>query len=211
MIAAYPSISASPDLAEVFPCKKDSIAFSKGEIIRTHMDGIYYVNRGIIRTYRQLPDRKVHVDFYLQDEFFGESCFWIGETETAVAFSDCEVTRWDRGEFEAQLGPGQTVALLRMVVERSERRKDRLVSFLLTPRILNRICHALASLRFGKVCNNGDVILPAITHEEISQMVGTRREVVTAHMNSLRYQAGVKYSRRGMILPAEFVSKWRMR
>lgn len=214
MIATYPTISTSPDLAEIFPRKLYSTTFAKGKIIREHLDGIYHVNQGIVRTYRQLQDRKVHIDFFRQDEFFGEACLLPNaEDETAVAFSACEVARWERTEFEQGLGMGQRLSLIRMLGERAENRKNMLVNFQLTPLMLNRLCQILASLagRIGQVCNNGDVVLPAITQGEIGSIIGSRREIISQHMNYLRRNVGVEYSRKGITLPAEFVTKWRVR
>jgi CRP-like cAMP-binding protein len=52
------------------------------------------------------------------------------------------------------------------------------------------------SERLGKPDGNGSVRLMPLTHETLSRIIGTSREVVTQYMNALRRRGCVQYSRR---------------
>jgi CRP-like cAMP-binding protein len=56
------------------------------------------------------------------------------------------------------------------------------------------------SERFGTKAEDGSICMPAFTHQEISQYVGTTREVVTHYMVEFRRRGFIKYSRREVTL-----------
>jgi CRP/FNR family transcriptional regulator, cyclic AMP receptor protein len=47
-----------------------------------------------------------------------------------------------------------------------------------------------------------------LTHELLSQYVGTSREIVTHYMNQFRRQGYLRYSRRGMSLYRDAMRNW---
>jgi hypothetical protein len=50
--------------------------------------------------------------------------------------------------------------------------------------------------------------MPPLTHELLSQYVGTSREVITLHMNRFRKLGYLRYSRRGMVVHRDALQEW---
>jgi len=76
------------------------------------------------------------------------------------------------------------------------------ITTLATHDLSGRVVHALLNVAEKLGQRNGDAIeIPAyLTQEEISQMVGARRERVSTTLNSLRRRGLVDYSRRGRLI-----------
>ncbi len=148
------------------------------------------------------------VDIFNTDDFFGESAL-LGEgrpAERAVALDNVTLMSWPRAEIEDQIErqPRLGIALMQMLVKRGIDYEERLQSFALdkTP---ERIVRAL--LRFadhlGAPAEDGSLRIPPLTHQAISEYVGTSREIVTYQMNQLRQKGFLRYSRRGIQVYAE--------
>jgi len=86
-----------------------------------------------------------------------------------------------------------------MLVKRGLDFEERLQSFALdkTP---ERVVRALLRFgdRLGTRTEDGSVKIPPLTHQVISEYVGTSREIVTFQMNFLRQKGFLRYSRRGI-------------
>jgi CRP-like cAMP-binding protein len=52
--------------------------------------------------------------------------------------------------------------------------------------------------RLGSPGDDGSVRIPPLTHQVISEYVGTSREIVTFQMNYLRQKGLLRYSRKGI-------------
>jgi CRP-like cAMP-binding protein len=82
--------------------------------------------------------------------------------------------------------------------------QDRLQSFALdkTP---ERVVHSLLrfAVRLGTRTEDGSIKIPPLTHQVISEYVGTSREIVTFQMNRLRQKGYLRYSRKGIYVFAE--------
>jgi CRP-like cAMP-binding protein len=148
------------------------------------------------------------VDIFNTDDFFGESSL-LGDhrvPECAVALDNVTLMSWSRAEIEEQVErqPRLGIALVQMLVKRGLDYEERLQSFALdkTP---ERIVRAL--LRFadhlGAPAEDGSLRIPPLTHQAISEYVGTSREIVTFQMNQLRQSGYLRYSRRGIQVYAD--------
>lgn len=148
------------------------------------------------------------VDIFNTDDFFGESAL-LGDhriPECAVALDNVTLMSWTRAEIEEQVErqPRLGIALVQMLVKRGLDYEERLQSFALdkTP---ERIVRAL--LRFadhlGAPAEDGSLRIPPLTHQAISEYVGTSREIVTFQMNYLRQSGFLRYSRRGIQVYAD--------
>jgi CRP/FNR family transcriptional regulator, cyclic AMP receptor protein len=62
--------------------------------------------------------------------------------------------------------------------------------------------------RMGTLAADGTVQMIPITHEVLSQYVGTSREVVTLHMNRFRRHDCMRYSRKGLVLNRAALCEW---
>jgi CRP/FNR family cyclic AMP-dependent transcriptional regulator len=148
------------------------------------------------------------VDIFNTDDFFGESSLLGAHRlpERAVALDNVTLMSWTRAEIEDQIErqPRLGIALMQMLVKRGLDYEERLQSFALdkTP---ERIMRAL--LRFadhlGAPGEDGSLRIPPLTHQAISEYVGTSREIVTFQMNQLRKHGFLRYSRRGIQVYAE--------
>ena len=45
---------------------------------------------------------------------------------------------------------------------------------------------------------DGSILVPPVTHQLLSEYVGTSREIVTSHMNHFRNEGLLRYSRTGI-------------
>jgi len=76
--------------------------------------------------------------------------------------------------------------------------------------ISQRVARTLIRLseRMGTIDSDGSVRMIPLTHELLSQYVGTSREVVTLHMNRFRRQGYLRYSRKGMVVDRPAFRGW---
>ena len=157
--------------------------------------------------------RQLVVDIYRKDEFFAECVFLGGRApaEQALALEDTKLMTWPMKTVEeimarqSKLG----IALLQLLAQRSLDLNARLESF-----SVDNIARRLASnlIRFadrlGQVGTDGSVQMMPFTHELLSQVVGTSREIVTHYMNRFRRQGYVKYSRREIVVYRDALRDW---
>lgn len=148
------------------------------------------------------------VDIFATDDFFGESCLLgsVPYVERAVALDNVTLMSWTNTEIEDQVErqPRLGVALLQMLVKRGLDYEERLQSFALdkTPERVVRSLLRFAD-RLGSPGEDGSIKIPPLTHQVISEYVGTSREIVTFQMNHLRQQGYLRYSRKGIQLDVE--------
>src|SRR5262249_14709120 len=85
--------------------------------------------------------------------------------------------------------------------------EERLQSFALdkTPERVMRALLRFAN-RLGTRTEDGSAKIPPLTHQVISEYVGTSREIVTFQMNHLRQKGFLRYSRKGIQV---YVDAWR--
>jgi len=143
------------------------------------------------------------VDIFSTDDFFGESSL-LGSaqySERAVALDNVSLMSWTSREIEeqAERQPKLGIALLQMLVKRGLDYQARLQSFALdkTP---ERVIRALLRFadRLGGRTEDGSINIPPLTHQVISEYVGTSREIITFQMNQLRQKGFLRYSRKGI-------------
>src|ERR1051326_5283176 len=143
------------------------------------------------------------VDIFTTDDFFGESSL-LGSaqyTERAVALDNVTLMSWTNTEIEEQVErqPRLGVALLQMLVKRGLDYEERLQSFALdkTPERVVRSLLRFAD-RLGTRTEDGSGKIPPLTHQVISEYVGTSREIVTFQLTQLRQKGMLRYSRKGI-------------
>lgn len=215
-----PAIPAEPVILEdplgYLPCSTID-TYEKGQAIYTHgqpSTRIYLVLKGKVKILRGAGDARAVVDVYSPDDLFGESAL-AGDThrsEEAVALEQTEIMSWSRQEIEdgTLLRPQLAIALLQLIVRRSLEFADRIESFSVES-IEQRLVRTLVRFaeRFGSEIEDGTVTMGALTHQFLSQYVGTSREVVTQYMNRLRRDGYLEYSRGGISLQPHALNAWR--
>jgi len=176
--------------------------------------GLYLVIEGKVKVSRSFDGgEEVVVDIYRTDEFFGESAFLSpGPTlDEAWAFENSKLMSWTIAEIEAITArqPRLAIALLQVLAQRNVDLTHRIESFAID-NIARRLARTLIRLseRMGHPESDGSVDMIPLTHEVLSQYVGTSREVVTLHMNRFRRDGYVRYSRKSMTLYRSAFQEW---
>jgi len=198
------------------PCST-ILEYPKGQTIygaEEPATSLYLIIDGSVKICRTAAyARQVVVDVYQPDEFFGESALlgMLQRTESAVAIEDTKVMTWTTQEIEelATQRPKLGIALLQLLVQRSMDFGSRIES-LSVDNIARRLARALVrfSERLGHEDPDGSVQMSPLTHEFLSQYVGTSREIVTHFMNQFRRQGYLRYSRKGILLHRDALQAW---
>lgn len=201
------TLSREVEDALMYLPRKGITDFSRGDVIfdeNNPSKALHLVVQGRVKVTIPVEDGgQTVVDIFNTDDFFGESSL-LGDhpvPERAVALDNVTLMSWTRAEIEEQIEkqPRLGIALMQMLVKRGLDYEERLQSFALdkTP---ERIVRAL--LRFaehlGTAAEDGSLRIPPLTHQAISEYVGTSREIVTFQMNHLRQLGFLRYSRRGI-------------
>jgi CRP-like cAMP-binding protein len=187
--------------------RKGVTDFRKGQIIfdeHQPSKGLHLVVQGRVKVTIPLDDgTQTVVDIFTTDDFFGESSL-LGASqysERALALDNVTLMSWTNAEIEEQVErqPRLGIALLQMLVKRGLDYEERLQSFALdkTPERVVRSLLRFAE-RLGTRTEDGSVKIPPLTHQVISEYVGTSREIVTFQMNHLRQKGLLRYSRKGI-------------
>ena len=210
-----PATKSLEDPLAYLPCSK-ILECSKRRVIYSP-DGpaahLYLIISGMVAVERVGANgSKVLVEIYKTDELLGESAL-IGVCDThenAVAFEDAKLMIWTRTDVEALVlrQPRLGVALLQTFTQRTIELAERIESFSFE-QIEHRLARSLIhfSERFGRKLEDGSIGMMPITHELMSQYIGTSREQVTQRMNAFRRLGYVRYSRTGFLLYPEALRK----
>jgi CRP/FNR family transcriptional regulator, cyclic AMP receptor protein len=197
--------------------RKGVTDYRRGQIIFDENDpskGLHLVVQGRVKVAIPLEDgSQTVVDIFTTDDFFGESSLLgAGQSpERALALDNVTLMSWTSAEIEDQVDrqPRLGVALLQMLVKRTLDFEERLQSFAVdkTP---ERVVRALLRFadRLGSSSDDGSVKIPALTHQVISEYVGTSREIVTFQMNYLRQKGFLRYSRKGIQIYADSLKEY---
>ncbi len=194
------------------------LRYQTGQVIYSEdkpSTGIHVVIEGKVTVCRRGDNgRPVVVDIYHMGEFFGESALshCPDLLEQAVALQDTEVMTWTTAEIEGIVvrRPELAVALMQILVRRLTDYRSRLHSFAtdgISPRLVRALIHL--SERLGHTNKDGSMQMIPLTHELISQYVGTSREVVTHFMNRFRREGYLNYSRSaGIVVQRHALMEW---
>ncbi len=192
--------------------RKGVTDYRRGQIIfdeHQPSKGLHLVVQGRVKVSIPLDNgSQTVVDIFTTDDFFGESSL-LGSTrysERAIALDNVTLMSWSTAEIEEQVEkqPQLGVALIQMLVKRGLDYEDRLQSFALdkTPERVMRALLRFAE-RLGARTDDGSIKVPPLTHQLISEYVGTSREIVTFQMNHLRQLGYLRYSRKGIQVYAD--------
>jgi len=187
--------------------RKGVTDYRKGQVIFDEHNpcrSLHLVVQGRVKLTMPFHDgTQTVVDIFTTDDFFGESAL-LGTAQTlerSAALDNVTLMSWSGAEIEEQVQrqPRLGVALLQMLVKRGIDYGERLQSFALY-KTRERVVRSL--LRFGDRLGihdeDGSVYIAPLTHQVISEYVGTSREIVTFQMNHLRQKGCLRYSRKGI-------------
>ncbi len=203
------------DALEYLPCTTP-VSYDKGQTVYGGAEqsaGLYVVLQGRVKVWRSAPDGVATIlGIYGNEEIFGESCLIGGAAdEFATALERTQVMTWPTAMVEEQItrSPRLGVALMQTLVSRGVALKDRIRN-IAAEKTPARVALALLALarEQGARIEDGALRFPALTHQAISELVGTSREIVTAEMGKLRRLHLVDYSRRGIQVYCEALEEY---
>jgi CRP-like cAMP-binding protein len=175
--------------------------------------GIYLIIDGKVKVCRLSGRNEVVVDIYRPSDFFGESAL-LGlphHAEQATALENTRVMTWTAAQIEDIVArqPRLAVAFWQILVQRMRDFGERIESFSLD-NVAHRLARSLIRLadRLGTPNEDGSVQMAALSHELLSQYVGTSREIVTHYMIHFRRQGYLRYSRKGITLYRDALKEW---
>jgi CRP/FNR family transcriptional regulator len=203
------------DVLEHLPVSA-SREYRKGQTIYSPSeptDRIYLVINGKVEISQVGKNRELLMEIIRPDELFGEAAFLDlpSRSEQATAFENTRVMAWPVADIEdlVMKRPRLAMALLQVLVLRNAEFTRRIESFS-TEGIERRLAGALIhfSERLGTEDKDGTLTLMPFTHLLLARYVGTSREIITQHMNRVRKQGYVSYSRRGIVLHRDAMDRF---
>jgi len=160
---------------------------------------MFFIRRGRVRLYHFSPEGKTFTTAILEaGAFFGETTRFGGRKcygSYAEAVTACAIYAMNRADVETFLLGDRRIAL-RIVEVLSKRLIE--AEHRLADSVLKNIPSRLVSLllRFARQNDSTEVYL---THEELAQLLGTRRETVTRILNEMESSQGSIALHRGRI------------
>lgn len=187
--------------------RKGVTGYRKGQVIFAEHQppmGLQLVVQGRVKVSIPLEDgTQTVVNIFTTDDFFGERSLLGTQPgiERATALDNVTLMSWTSQEIEEEVArqPGLGIALLQMLVRRGLDYEERLQFFALH-NAAERVAASLLrfAARLGVRDEDGSIRIAPLTHQVISEYVGTSREIVTSQMNFLRQKGYLRYSRKGI-------------
>ncbi len=168
--------------------RKDEDIFSEGEV----GDALYILVSGVVKVFRTSSDGRIKTLALLQKgDFLGEMAILEKEIRSANvrAVEDAEMLVINRRDFEASLTTNPQIAFKIMETLCARLRDaDEQIESLTFQNVSGRLVIALLDLaeKHGVQTKKGIKINMELTHQELSEMVGTAREVVSRVLNDFR-------------------------
>ncbi|MFI5173413.1 MAG: Crp/Fnr family transcriptional regulator [Terriglobia bacterium] len=183
--------------------------YSRNEVIYFMGDSaedIYLIHSGRVKITRvSLSGKEKIIDIYETGDFFGELCLCENSkrTDQAVALDDVKVLSFKISKLLQVISkdPGAVLELLMLFCQRLSEAQGQ-IETLAFDNIPRRLAKELLKMtREGGVeVANGIRVRQYLTHEELSQLVGTSREIITTVMNQFRRQGLVVYTRKTLVV-----------
>jgi CRP/FNR family transcriptional regulator, cyclic AMP receptor protein len=169
-------------------------------------DEIYLINSGRVKITRvSLSGKEKIIDIYETGDFFGELCLCENSkrTDQAVALDDVKVLLFKINKLLEVISkdPGAALELLMLFCQRLSEAQAQ-IETLAFDNIPRRLAKELLKMsrESGVKVSNGICVRQYLTHEELSQLVGTSREIITTVMNQFRRQGLVLYTRKSLVV-----------
>lgn len=181
-------------------------------------DELHLIDEGRVKIVRISPEGQQKIlHIFQRGDFFGELCICGGQlrTEQAVALERLSVTSFQMQGLLKILRrkPDLVIELMELICARLGESYDQIaiLSFDNISRRLARELLRLSASGHTSGENSGAHLSVNLTHEELAQLVGTSREMITTVMNQFRQRGLVEYTRRNIVAyPAriqEFLTK----
>ena len=166
---------------------------------------VFFLRQGFVKLTSLTEDgRELILRLHQAGEVFGELCHCTGERrEQAVAMEDCEIVELSFDEFVTHLQSNRPAFLLFLsnVAQQLSAAYDQIqtLSFSSTMERLIRTLGRLAD-EFGEPDGEWIRLTHYFRQDDLAQMIGARREVVSTLLNQLREQGLINYARKDGLL-----------
>ncbi len=169
-------------------------------------DEIFLIKSGHVKITRvSLSGKEKIIDIYQTGDFFGELCLCDNSrrTDQAVALDEVRVMSFKINRLLQVISqePEAALELLMLFCQRLSEAQAQ-IETLAFDNIPRRLAKELLKMSHegGERNLNGVRIRQYLTHEELSQLVGTSREIITTVMNQFRRQGLIVYTRKSLIV-----------
>ncbi|MFH1416288.1 MAG: Crp/Fnr family transcriptional regulator [Elusimicrobiota bacterium] len=208
------------DLKEKDLKKMESIlkgkTYGKGDHIFSESDEgdeFYIVDDGLIKIYKMSTDGQVKaLDYLKKGDFFGEMALLDKNPRSAnaLAMENANLFIIKYSDFRQFLISQPEILLtITQTLCKRLRKTDMEIEMFSFKKVKDRLVLCLVHLaeKYGKERDDGIEILMGITHQDLSEFVGTAREVISRQLKELDSEGLIKKDGRGLIIPS--ISKLR--
>ena len=178
----------------MLPFQKKAVIFAQGE----PSDGLFFIQEGKVRlSVVSEAGKEATLGVLGEDDFFGEGGLagQLVRMSSATAMTDCVLLHVEKKAMlqAMSLEPKLSATFVKYLLKRNIRYQDDLVDQLFnsSEKRLARILLLMA--HFGKEGIVSDMLIPRLSQETLSEMVGTTRSRVSFFMNKFRKLGFIKY------------------
>ncbi|PIU82812.1 MAG: hypothetical protein COS68_07350 [Elusimicrobia bacterium CG06_land_8_20_14_3_00_38_11] len=184
--------------------------YSAGSIIfsqNSKGDYIYIIVSGLVKIFRSSDTGAAlkTLSILTKNEFFGEMALFdhAGRSASAKAITDVEVVACNRNDFLELLSeyPQTCLVIISMLASRL-READKEISALTFQNSLGRTAMILCDLaeKHG-VKKNKDILIDIeLTHQDLAEMAGTAREVITKIISTFKKANCLKFDNKKLLI-----------
>jgi CRP/FNR family transcriptional regulator/CRP/FNR family cyclic AMP-dependent transcriptional regulator len=170
-------------------------------------DYMYIIREGRVSVSKLSDDgREKILEFLEAGDFFGEMSLLDNAPRSASvrALSETRILALSRADFLAVLkrSPVLAMAVIQELTRRL-RQIDEQASSLSFQRVKERTMGLLVRLAKEETGRDGFRVTPALTHQQIADMIGTSRETVTRALKGLREQGWLTQEGKRYLVPVE--------
>lgn len=192
-------------LAHEISYDKSSIIITQGE----HSNSLYIVIEGRLKVYvTDAEGRQALLAFLNKGDFFGELSLLDDQPRSAsvMAVAKTRLLRLTQEAFYrfVEAHPENLLPMLRILTSRL-RAQDDAIRSLSTQDVYGRVARVL--LNEAEEREKGH-ITPRLTHQEIAEMVGSSREMVSRILGDLRKGGYIKVENKQIHIERKLPSRW---
>ena len=182
----YKELEELSEDKEIKTLAKKDLVFREG----SYPIGIYYLNKGKVKTYMTNDDAKDYITgLYKSGEFFGYSTILENKpyTESAMALEDSEVCLIPKEEFFSLLYSNKDVAkkFISMLSNNLLAMEERLIDLAYNS-VRKRVAQSLMLLKEKYEKEGVDIFNMSISREDLANIVGTSKESVIRTLSDFK-------------------------
>lgn len=188
------------DSAATIKLSDGETLYREGDAYRNKSASIYLIESGYLKFERLSADGANAIIAILnRGQVFGPGLSGAGTAElTATAKGDARIRRYSEAAFQSLIDDNKRLAreVIAMLAERQAVSERRLRA-MLALEVRERIVAILRELvgHYGGRCIHGHEVDVPLTHQEIAELVGASRPVVSAQLNAMRRKGLLSYTR----------------